>query len=161
MTTKRLVFVACFIASFLAGMAFHAAVSRQDRRSRSRHFTAELGLTAEQAARFDEIWSAAMKESHELARTGFEEIRAARDEAVADLLDEGDLERYAQVLADEKAAREDLDSRRKAVFEKAVEETKEILDERQRAKYDELLAERKARREAREKERTENTENNQ
>lgn len=160
MKIKRLVFFACFAAAFLAGIALHAAMSRSA--CKERHgFAAELGLAGEKADEFEAIWASAFKKSHKAGRDGHDEIRAAREKAIIELLPEDRRARYDEILDEEKAAFDALDKKRRTYFDDAVEETKKLLSDEQRALYEKLLAEREAKRQAKDKERNKPMENPQ
>lgn len=159
MTSKRLVFVAAFVAAFLAGVALHAALARHTHRGGRHRFTEALNLSEEQSEKMREIFSSAMKESRRLADEGADSIRAERLEATRELIGKENLARYDEILARERAAAEELKTRRRELLDRAVEETGKLLDDKQKAKYDELIAERRARHEARKRPLTESPEN--
>jgi Spy/CpxP family protein refolding chaperone len=151
MTSRRLLFVGCFVAAFLAGFALHAAVGRRGHREGGPRFEEELNLTPEQSQKMRDIWSAVRDKSRELGDAGFEAVRTERDKGIRELLSSESIVKYDEILAGEAAAREAFEAGRKEIFDKAVEETRKLLDDRQRARYDELMAERRNRRDDRER----------
>lgn len=152
MTSKRLIFVACFVAAFLAGAALHAAIGRRGHRRERPHLPEELNLTAQQSSKIREIWSAAMEESRTLGVEGIEAIRTEREKGIRELMSSDSLVLYEKILASEAAAQKSLEARRREIFDRAVGETRKILDDKQRGKYDKLMAERRTRREGRDRE---------
>ncbi|MHC4712890.1 MAG: Spy/CpxP family protein refolding chaperone [Planctomycetota bacterium] len=146
MKGKRVLFVACFLAAFLAGLALHAAVASRTYRRHGRHLPESLGLSEQQAERIHEIYSSAMKESGRLAREGYPRIAEERREAVRALIGDDKIAAYEEILAKEATARDDLGAKRRELLDRAVAESRTLLDEEQKVLYDEFIAERRKRR---------------
>jgi Spy/CpxP family protein refolding chaperone len=109
----------------------------EQRRSRSGYLTAELGLTTDQRAQLDRIWSAVAKANdQDDRRRGY---RRERDEAIAQLVPPGRLGDYDQIIDTYHDRIDALEQMSRDAYATAVDETKQILTPEQRTRYEELL----------------------
>lgn len=154
----KIVVILGFLISFAAGMVIgtrtHGLLDKSeatttlpptttapsDRRARGGWLSQELGLSAEQRARLDKIWSAVVASKggadHDERRR---EYRRERDAAIADLIPTARLSEYDQLInayQDRVAA---LDAETRDAYQQAVEQTRLILTPEQRTRYEDIL----------------------
>jgi Spy/CpxP family protein refolding chaperone len=101
--------------------------------------TQELGLSPEQRAKLDGIWSAVASRGRDEQEDRRRDYRRERDAAIADLVPPARLGEYDQIIntyTDRVAA---LEQESREAYHDAVERTKAILTPEQRVKYEELL----------------------
>ncbi len=153
MTKVKLILAAAFVVTLLAGgVAGYALRSSAHRhpgrpsqaggprdpsaRPPREHFP-DLQLTAEQAAKMDEIWNA-LRDFHRF-RDQRQAVQKQREEAVRAILTEEQKAKYDAVLKDHADKIAELGKAREKAFQEAVEKTKLILNAEQRKKYEAWL----------------------
>lgn len=148
MTRTKLIVVVCFCLALVAGGLVGYALGRRDPRHRSREswIADELDLSVDQREKMKRIWSDVHQQMRTLGRSRRSEIRATRDQAIRNLLNEDQKADYDTIMADYDRAMKEMETRRRAVFDSAVEKTRAILTPEQREKYETLLRDRPPRR---------------
>jgi Spy/CpxP family protein refolding chaperone len=156
MTTKLLIlagFCIAFVAGLMMGLSSpqRAAVAPgtqsvtpttgpTSRPMRHRGFLAsELGLTSEQQAQLDKIWSETARRGMRESEDPRRQYRKDREDAIVALIRAEDQPAYKQILEDYQKKMESLDTQRRAAFQSAVEQTKALLTPEQRTKYEAIL----------------------
>jgi Spy/CpxP family protein refolding chaperone len=153
MTKVKLILAAAFVVTLLAGGVAGFALRSFGHRHPPRpspaggprdpgarppreHFP-DLQLTAEQAAKMDEIWNA-LRDFHRF-RDQRQAVQKQREEAVRAILTQEQKAKYDAVLKDYADKIAELGKAREKAFQEAVEKTKLILNAAQRKKYEEWL----------------------
>jgi Spy/CpxP family protein refolding chaperone len=154
----KLIVIIGFVLSFAAGLVIGSrsrglidpgapventsqspTTAPSERRNKGGWLSQELGLSSEQRARLDQIWSAMASRGRDDHDDRRREYRKERDAAIADLIPPARLGEYDQIIntyTDRVAA---LEQESREAYEDAVERTKQILTPEQRSKYEELL----------------------
>ena len=155
----KLVVILGFVLSFAAGLVVGsrwsglsdgASAGPQDggkapttgpsqRRGPGSWLAQELGLTSEQRAKLDEIWSAVAKKGRDDRDDQRRQYRRERDAAIADLIEPARMGEYDQILDVYAERIEEMERESREAYEQAVEQTKQILTPPQRTRYEELL----------------------
>jgi Spy/CpxP family protein refolding chaperone len=141
--TKRLksVVVGSFVFALGAGTLMGVGVGRYSvaPSAPKSQLATELGLTGDQQAKMEAIWSGAMQTSG----PGYMERRRAlqeeRDAAIAELLQPALLAEYDKILDRYRGKLDTLNQERSKSFEDAQSRTEEILTPEQRTKYVEIM----------------------
>lgn len=140
MTKAKLIVLACFCASFAAGVAAGLAWSRlAPKPHRDSWLARELDLTPQQREQMKRIWSSAMGTLRQQHREQRRAIRQERDKAIEAIFGREQKAQYEEVMKAYEDKSAELDAGRKKAFRDAVERTKQILTEPQRKKYEELM----------------------
>ena len=145
MTKLSIIVAGCFVVAFAAGTGV-GLVLRGRPEPPSRHSTLErdLGLTPKQAEQVKAIWSETWQALHARPGERRESVEKEREDAIRSLLTQEEAARYDQIQAEFRRKLEKMGEERRAVFDGAVQRTKEILTDAQRAKYEALLEQKKA-----------------
>jgi Spy/CpxP family protein refolding chaperone len=148
MAKARLILIAAFIVTLVAGgvagYAIRSLASQPGpfagggpRARQPRERFPDLKLTAEQAAKMDEIWTA-LRDFRRF-REQRQALRKQAEEAVRAMLTEEQKVKYDAALKDHADKVAELGKAREKAFQEAVEKTKLILNAEQRSKYEEWL----------------------
>lgn len=145
MTKIRLVILVGFALAFAAGgsvgmlAAYDGRRRPRQRPGSGRQLGKELGLTAEQQAQMQKIWSEAMGgQGPQRSRDRRMALYRQRTEAIEALLTDDQRARYEEILAEHAREMEKIDQERHRLVQEAVERTKKILTEEQAKKYEEI-----------------------
>jgi vacuolar-type H+-ATPase subunit E/Vma4 len=100
--------------------------------------TAELQLTAEQAAEMRPIWEAARDAARASARQA-ERVQQEHEDQLTSMLTEEQKRKYEQLSQANHRRIAALDARRKEAFRQAVEATRKVLREEQWRVYEQII----------------------
>jgi Spy/CpxP family protein refolding chaperone len=109
------------------------------RRGSTGWWLAELGLTADQRARMDHIWSSVAGKSRTDRDERRREYRRERDTAIADLVPASQLGEYDRIIDTYNERIAGIERESRDAYESAVEQTRQILNPDQRTRYEKLL----------------------
>jgi Spy/CpxP family protein refolding chaperone len=152
----KLIVILGFLLSFAAGMVIgtrtHGLLDRSDatttkppttapsdRRTRGGWLSQELGLSAEQRAQLDKIWSATASRAGSDHEDRRREYRRERDTAIADLVPTARLGEYDQIINTYQDRVAALEAETREAYQQAVEQTRQILTPEQRTRYEDIL----------------------
>jgi Spy/CpxP family protein refolding chaperone len=143
MTKMKLILILAFVLTLAAGAALGVVIDRSMRgRDRGSHLARKLDLTPQQQKRMREIWSETLRASRENLHGRRKDLRDQREQAVRQLLNEQQRERYREIQNKYEQGRETLRERRRELFKEAREKTRKILNPDQRKKYDRFFEDR-------------------
>jgi Spy/CpxP family protein refolding chaperone len=152
----KLIVILGFLLSFAAGMVIgtrtHGLLDRSDatttkppttapsdRRTRGGWLSQELGLSTEQRAQLDKIWSATASRAGSDHEDRRREYRRERDTAIADLVPTARLGEYDQIINTYQDRVAALEAETREAYQQAVEQTRQILTPEQRTRYEDIL----------------------
>jgi len=145
MTKLTVIVVGCFVVAFAAGTGVGLVLrGRPEPPGRHSVLERELSLTPKQAEQVKAIWSETWQTLHARPGERLEGLEKEREDALRSLLSAEQATRYDQIQADYRRKLEKMGEERGAIFDGAVQRTKEILTDAQRAKYESLLEQKKA-----------------
>jgi len=150
MKRMRLTIAVLFIAAFAAGAAASLALRPRyeppAEGGRDSWMARELDLTPQQQEQMHEIWAAVGRDSWRADSEKRRDLRRERDDAIRNLVPEDQQEALDQVYEHYSSQLAEMDSARRAAFEKAIEKTRAILSAEQREQYQQFMDRRRDRR---------------
>lgn len=125
------------------GAGPHAATqpsgNGSSRRGSTGWWQAELGLTADQRTKMDQIWSSMAQKGRTERDERRREYRRERENAIGDLVPASLLGEYDRIIDAYNERIAGLERESRDAYEAAVEQTKQILNGEQRTRYEDLL----------------------